>query len=218
MQKKEDIQKEIDRLKAVSPVDAGEAFVPILKAVKDFFDSDKELEQKIGECAFQLAFNYEYRNTVYNNQENMPTFSEKYPPGYKDVRDLFTGGGVWEEIASVPEEVFVAAFIYTTPGGDMSNSDTSEVTTPVNPYLDDWTKRIEAARAAIVPSLNVINDFCEATATANGLAIYFEEHGGIASAPKRKEIAERVYIKGGYLEIIQTYALSVYIPSYINKI
>lgn len=218
MQKKEDIQKEIARLKAVSPADAGEAFVPILEAVEEFFTTDKELERKIGECAFQLAFNYEYRNTVYKNQKDMSTFSEDCPPGYDDVRDLFAGGGVWEEMRAMQENVFAAAFVYGAAGGNVSNSDTIGTATPTNPYLDDWTARIKAERAAVVPSLNAINDFCEAAATNNGLAVYFEEHGGIVSAPTRRESAKRVYITGGYLEIIQTYALAVHIPSYIGEL
>lgn len=217
MQKKEDIQREIARLKAVSPADAGETFAPILEAVEEFFTPEKELEQKIGECAFQVAFNYEYRNTAYKNQESMPKFSEDFPPGYEDVRELFAGGGVWEEMAAMQEDVFAAAFVYGPAGGNVSKSDTTEAATPTNPYLDDWTGRIKAARAAVIPGLNAINEFCEAAATRYGAAVHFEEHGGIVSAPTRRETADRVYIAGGYLEVIQTYGLAVHIPSYMKE-
>ena len=217
MRKKEDIQREIARLKAVSPADAGETFAPILEAVEAFFTPDKELEQEIGACAFQVAFNYEYRNTVYKNQENMPKFSKDLPPGYEDVRELFTAGGVWEEIEAMPEDVFAAAFILPAAGGNVSKLDTSGTGAATNPYLDDWAARITAARAAVVPGLKIINDFCEGAATNNGLAVHFEEHGGIVSAPTRRETADRVYIAGGYLEVIQTYGLAVHIPSYMQE-
>lgn len=218
MQKKENILKEIARLRAASPAEGQEAFAPILEAVEGFFTPDTELEQEVGACAFQVAFNYEYRNTIYKNQENMPTFSEDFPPGYEDVRELFAGGGVWEEIAAMPEDVFAAAFILPAAGGNVSDSDTSGTGAATNPYLDDWAARIAAERAAVVTGLKAINDFCEAAATNNGLAVYFEEHGGIVSAPTRRETAKRVYIAGGYLEVIQTYGLTVHIPSYVDEL
>lgn len=218
MQKKEDILKEIARLRAASPAEAGGAFTPILEAVEGFFAPDKELEQEIGECALQVAFNYEYRSTIYKNQENMPKFSEDLPPGYEDVRELFTAGGVWEEIKGMPEDVFAAAFILQEAGGNVSNLDTSGTGAATNPYLDDWAARIKAARAAVIQGLKNINQFCEAEVTRYSAAVYFEEHGGIVSTPNRREKAERVYIAGGYLEVIQTYGLNTHIPSYYRGI
>ena len=99
-------------------------------------------------------------------------------------------------------------------GGDSEGGETAE---PENPYLEDWAARVEAARAAIIPGLKAISDYCEQGAATFGMAMYFEEPGDLVSAPTRPETAERVYIAGGYLALIRAYGLPVYIPSYIRE-
>lgn len=136
---------------------------------------------------------------------------KNFPIGYEDVRVLFEAGGVWKEIEAMQDGTFVKAFKYEAP-------ETGSEEVAVNPFLEDWTARIEAARAEIVPGLQAIIDFCENGATNNGLAVYFEEHGQLVSAPTRRETAKRVYIIGGYMEIIQTYGLDVHIPSYYQGV
>ena len=211
MKKKEEILQDIERLKAASPNAGRDKFLPLEEAVEEYFAPQEGMESIIGECAYQMAFNYEYRNTVFVNQERMKKFSEDYPKGYEDVRDLFDGGGVWDELAEMPEDRFAAAFQSV-----VSDSDTGG-TTLTNHYLVEWAARVSESRAAIIPALEEIKNFCEADATNHGLAVYFEEHGGIASAPTHREIAERVFAAGGYAEVILTYNLSdVHIPTYIN--
>ena len=73
--RKQDVIEHIDRLKAASPAKVLAAFDPLEEAVEAFFTKDVELERAIGETLYQVAFNYEYRNTVYEHQEIMPSFS-----------------------------------------------------------------------------------------------------------------------------------------------
>ena len=102
--RKQDVMEHIARLKAASPAKVLAAFEPLEEAVEAFFTKDVELERAIGETLYQVAFNYEYRNTVYEHQEVMPAFGTDYPKGYEDARDLFDGGGAWEEMASIPAD------------------------------------------------------------------------------------------------------------------
>ena len=213
MWKKEEILQNIERLKAASPNARREYFTPLEQAVEEYFTPQEGLGRMIGECAYQMAYNYEYRHTVFAHQELMRKFSEDYPRGYEDVRDLFDGGGVWNELSEMPEDKFAAAFQYIPP---VSDSDTSGAAM-INPYLAEWAARVSDSRAAILPALEAINDFCEVDATNHGLTVYFEEHGGIISAPTHREIAERVFSAGGYAEVIRTYNLpDVHIPTYIS--
>ena len=219
MRTKEEIVELIERIKEESPEEAMEAFAPLDDAVAAYFVKMADLEESVGDCTFQVALNYEYRNTVFVHQEYMPSFSTNYPKGYEDVRDLFDGGGAWQEIEEIDIETFVDAFVFPAAEGEASESDTGgegEEETVKNPYIDDWAARIEASREAIVPRLKAISAFCESDATNNGLAVYFEKHGGIESAPKRRETADRVYVTGGYKEVIEAYGLNVHIQSYLR--
>ncbi len=214
MWKKEEVLQNIERLKAASPDTGRECFEQLEQAVEEYFTPQEGLERLIGECAYQMAYNYEYRHTVFAHQELMRKFSENYPKGYEDVRDLFDGGGVWEELAEMPEDKFVAAFQLTPL--TVSESDTGGASM-TNSYIAEWAARVSDSRAAILPALEAINDFCEVDATNHGLTVFFEEHGGIVSVPTHKEIAERVFAAGGYAEVIRTYNLSdVHIPTYIS--
>ena len=215
MRKKEEILQDIERLKATSPNEGRECFKPLEQAVEEYFTPPEGLEKIVGECAYQVAYNYEYRNTIFAHQECMRKFGEEYPKGYEDVRAIFDGGGVWDELAEMPEDIFAAAFQCANPS--VSDSDTGDATM-INPYLDEWAARVSASREEIIPALETINDFCEKDATNHGLAVYFEEHGGIVSAPTHTEIAERVFATGGYAEVIHAYNLNdIHIPTYIDK-
>lgn len=210
---KETILQNIERLKAASPREGWDAFAPLVEAVEEYFTPQEGLERLIGECAYQMVYNYEYRNTVFANQKCMLKFNENYPKGYEDVRDIFDGDGVWKELEEVQEDSFAAAFQY--PPASVSDSDTGETIT--NPYIDEWVVRVNTSRANIIPSLEQINAFCEADATNYGLAVYFEEHGETISAPTHKEIAEHVFVARGYADIIRTYGFTMHIPSYIEN-
>lgn len=228
MRTKEEIMEAVGRLKEASPEEGMEVFAPLEEAVTAYYTASGELGQTVGECAFQVALNQEYRNTIFAHQERMPTFSSNFPKGYKDVRDLFDGGGTWQEIEEIDEQTFVDAFEFPAGAeegdgaGGASESDTGsdgeggEEEKVRNPYIEDWTARVEASREAIVPGLKAIIAFCESGATKMGMAVYFEEHGEIESAPKRRETADRIYITGGYKEVIEVYGLDVFIPSYLR--
>lgn len=203
MRTRKDIEDCISRLKAASPAMARAAFEPLEEAVEAFFTKDAELEQAIGESLYLMAFDQEYRNTVYKNKELMPALRTDFPAGYEDVRDLFDGGGAWEEMASIQTEAFVRTFVVM---GE----------TAFNPYIQAWIERIQDARESIVPALRDIIAFCESGAANNGLAVYFEEHGGIVSAPDRKETGRRIYVAGGYQEIIAMYGLDIHVPSWLR--
>lgn len=229
MRTKEEIIEAIGRLKEASPEEGMEVFAPLEEAVTAYYTASGELGQTVGECAFQVALNQEYRNTIFVHQERMPTFSSNFPKGYKDVRELFDGGGAWQEIEEIDEQTFVDAFEFPAGAaegdgeGGASESDTGgddgeggEEEKVRNPYIEDWTARVEASREAIVPGLKAIIAFCESNAINQGLAVYFEEHGGIKSALKHRKIADIIYITGGYKEIIEIYNLDVFIPSYLR--
>ena len=175
---------------------------PLEEAVASFFAKDSELEQAVSDALYQQVFDYEYRNTVHKHQELLPAPSMDFPAGYADVRELLSGEGVWQDMASVQTETFVGAFVFSSSSA-------------FNPFIHGWVERIQSARAGIVPALGAISAFCESGATQNGIAIHFEEHGGIVSAPTKRETGESIYLDHGYLDIITLYGLDVHIPSWL---
>ena len=81
--------------------------------------------------------------------------------------------------------------------------------------LLDWTERLKEATAERLANLEAINAFCENDATNNGIAVYFEQPV-LMSQPDRRKIAKKVYIDGGYLEIIKAFGFGTHIPSYLK--
>ena len=191
---KEKILERTEHLKRISPSEAQGQFPTLEDAINAYFEPTTELEQLVGACVFQVAYNIEYRETEYEKPEVMPKFSEDLPKGYSDVRVLFDGGGVFDEMEEVPDDEFLGNY---------------------DVLLLDWTERLKEATAERLANLEAINAFCENDATNNGIAVYFEQPV-LMSQPDRRKIAKKVYIDGGYLEIIKTFGFGTHIPSYLK--
>ena len=79
-----------------------------------------------------------------------------------------------------------------------------------------WAAALNEARAGEIAALEAISSFCEGGSYNAGLAQYFEDPGKVVEAPKPAEIADRVYISGGFKDIIETFGLDVHIPTSVR--
>lgn len=184
-------------------------FTPVTETVAAYFTQDKAaLTHDIQYTINQLILDLTNRHTVYEHQELLPTLPTNYPAGYDDVRDVFTANGVLEEILSIDAAAFNNAYTYNSTGTQQ---------TPIsNHYLTTWQKNIAAARSSELSALSAIASFCESGSYNAGLAMFFESLGRIVSAMSSAEIAKRIYISGGYKEIIERFGLDVHIASAVK--
>lgn len=204
----------IAALQKESPESAAALFQPVEKALTAYYTGGAVLEQAVKYCINQLILDTNQRRTVYEHQDVLPKLPTNYPAGYADIRDLFTGGGCLAELATIKADDFVSAFTYETTGTGSGRPAVS--TAKSNTYLTKWAADLSGARAEELAAIEAISSFCEGGSYNAGLAQYFEDHGGIVEAPKTAEIADRVYISGGFKDIIETFGLDIHIPTSVR--
>lgn len=188
MRTKQEILEKICRMKEEASSDLG-LFGQLEKAVKTYFDPT-DLQEAVAGCVYQMAFNYEYRNTVYQNMESLPAFrTDNFPTGFRDVGELLHPD-VWEEIMDAKPDF------------------------PL-PSLGEWAARIGEARESLLQGLEAIDCYCEQDAVNYGLAVKFAEPGQMISGTSKKETAEYVYLKCGYLKLIRGFDLDVHVPDFL---
>ena len=223
MHQKSDILARIAALESLSPSPSlsAEEFSAVRAAVEDFYTAPAGMADLVAETIHHVGMDRYYRETVYENQNLVPPF----PPvaslaGYDDVRTLFDGNGVFAAMMDIADATFQEAFTMVAPeGGGESGSDAEGGTpTLTNPYLVEWAAAIPAAKASALSKLQVLSDACGNGTLNYGIAQMFEQLGQLVRMPEREEIAEKVYISGGFKELIQAYALDVLIPSYVEDV
>lgn len=203
MRTKVEILDQLDLLRTSYEQDVDKLFEPVIVAVEEYFAGDEKLTHDVHYTIHHLAQDLILRETVYEKQELMPPFPENYPVGYEDVRDLFIGGGSFEEIMAMDVDVFNGAYVFEEPSQPPIS----------NPYLDGWLAKLEAAREQELTGLETISSFCESTGYNCGLAQFFEQMGDMISSPELDGVAQRIYNAGGYKEIIHAFGINVYIPT-----
>ncbi|MBR1760251.1 MAG: hypothetical protein IJ741_03625 [Schwartzia sp.] len=223
MRTKSEILARLEELKN-DRADVDELFAPVIAKIEKYFVGDSQLTHDVQYTLHQLAQDIMNRKTIYENQSRMPSFPTNYPKGYEDVRDLFVGGGAFEEIMAVSIEDFEAAYVYEPPedeggggeesagtGGDGGSGENLPPSS--NTLLDAWLGMVGAAREGELSGLGAIAGFCEGGGYNGGLAMLFEELGEVISSIGKPELAKRIYVSGGYREVIETFGLNVYIAS-----
>lgn len=185
-------------------------FTPASTAVTTYFTQGKEkLTHDIQYTICQLMLDIQNRKTVYEHQNLIPVAPTNYQAGYEDVRTLFTAGGTLESILSIDADTFSKGYAYA--------AGTEKTAAPIsNSYLDKWKTAIDSARSNELAGLAAISSFCEAGSYNTGLASFFESLGKVVSSIGKDELAQRVYITGGYKEIIQRFGIDVHIPTSVR--
>ena len=201
-------------LKEKSPESAAGLFEPVEAALTAYYTGGTALEQAVKYCINQLILDTNQRRTVYEHQDVLPKLPTNYPAGYADAREIFTGGDCLTELSTIKADDFVSHFVYEPTGA--GSGQTAASTPQRNVYLMIWAAALNEARAGEIAALEAISSFCEGGSYNAGLAQYFEDPGKVVEAPKPAEIADRVYISGGFKDIIETFGLDVHIPTSVR--
>lgn len=146
----------------------------------------------------------DFANTLISDiNYNPPIFkpSSPYPDGYHDYWDLFNMNGLASAILGYATSYFYQGCI-TTPSGTTSN-------------LQSAINAANNAESAEVTKRGALINFVRQYPQANSL-IFLTENFTITGAPKSKsDTGIIIYNTKHAKEIIQSYGLDIYIPSYI---
>lgn len=210
MRTKSEILSRLDELRQ-NRDDVSELFAPVIEAVEQYFTGDGELMHDVQYTLHQVVRDAISRSIVYEKQNLLPPAGTDYPPGYEDVRGIFTGGGAFEEIMDVDIEAFNVAYSTEAP----SEADETAEPQLVNEYLASWLAKLQSARSEELTALGKLSAFCESGGWNSGLVQLFEPLGEIVSTVPLDDLAKQIYGNKGYKEIIEAFGLDVYIPSII---
>lgn len=199
MHTKSEMFSKLNELKEIR-AGTGELFTPVVELVKSYFEEISQLTHDLQYTLHQIIQDAISRSTIYENQSAMPSIQTNYPTGYLDVRKVFIGDDIFNEILSVTREKFDSAY-------------TEEVPPESNRYLDKWIAELKEARAKELKSLGTIADFCESNEWNRGLAQLFESVGEIVSTESLDVLAKQIFVDRGYKEMIESFNLKIYIPT-----
>ena len=183
-------------------------FAPVRAAVTDYFKPhDEKLTAAVQYTLHQRALDLINRATVYEHQALLPPPPTNFPLGYAIVTVLFTGGGAVPEMCSISVEKFNKGY-----------QDISGLLPPKsNKHLTKWAELLGAARAGEFSALSVIASFCESGSYNAGIAMLFENLGGIVKSIGKEELAKEIYRDCGYLDVIRAFGLNVHIPTCMKE-
>lgn len=146
----------------------------------------------------------DFANTLINDINYNPPINKPslpYPDGYNDYWDLFNMNGLASAILGYATSYFYQGCI-TTPSGTTSN-------------LQSAIIAANNAESAEVTKRQALITFVRQFPQANSL-IFLTENFTITGAPKSKsDTGIIIYSTKHAKEIIQSYGLDIYIPSYI---
>ena len=183
-------------------------FAPVRAAVADYFrPGDEKLTASVQYTLHQLSLDLMNRATVYEHQALLPPLPTNFPLGYALITDVFTGGGAVPEMCSISVEKFNKGY-----------QDISGLLPPEsNTHLTKWAELLGAARAGELSALSVIASFCESGSYNAGIAMLFENLGGIVKSIGKEELAREIYRDCGYLDVIQAFGLNVHVPTCMKE-
>ena len=217
---KDEILVRIEELQGVSPEGTDDLFAELRAAVDAFFVGGSGLGEAVKETIQHLSMDIYERQTRYEHQELLPPFPTPYPAGYEDVTVLFDAAGAWDDILTIDINTFPDTFIEVPAeggeeGGDSGGGGESGMTWE-NPTMEDWTARITAAKDSSVDKVIALGEWCGNSTGNYCIAQIFEDLGVRTNVPSQTELADRVYISGGFKAVIDMFHLDVHVPSYLK--
>ena len=216
MRTKTEILAWIVELESVSPEGTDDLFTALRTAVNAYFAGGAGLAEAVKETIQHLSMDLYERQTRYEHQELLPAFPTSYPAGYEDVTTLFDAAGAWEEMLAVDLDTFPATFIKPAEEDGEDGDGEKVAATWQNPIMEEWTARITTAKDSAVGAVKALGEWCGNSTGNYSIAQIFEDLGVRTSVPIQTELAERVYISGGFKAVIDMFHLDVHVPSYLK--
>lgn len=142
-----------------------------------------------------------------------PAIPTNYPPGYSDLTSLFDGNGVLTEILNMDAEEFMQGFPVETV---MDETGGSSIIVLTNPIIAVWTEKLNSAHSAEVSKIQNINAWIEEYSFGRELISLFEDRGKVTMTKGKTDFAKNIYIDMKVKEVIETFGLDVWIPTYLR--
>lgn len=218
MLQKAEILARISHLEEISPVEAGDLFSPLRAAVEAFFAPDSTMNHDVSYTIERVGMDYINRNIVFEHKERLPSFNMSFPQGYHKIGDIFDAKGAFVEIMNIEDDPFVDAFYEEAAEGEAGEGEEGGGD-PVllHDGIASWVERIESGKSDALAKMKTLADFCESGSSGFTLANFFEDLGQPTHVPDNKEAARKVYREIGWQEIIDTFGLNVFVPSYLKE-
>ncbi len=202
MHRQAELLDKLAYLKAESHQDSDELFLPIENAIANYFQYDGMLEYEVLYCIHQMANDLINRATAYEKSTYAPKYPQDFPQGYEDITDIFVGGGAFLAIKTITLTEFLQGFDSLLP----------EVSPTENSFLLAWEKQINSARGLEISAIKAVSSFCDSAGLSSGLNLRFEDLGAVEVNITQKTLVERIYITGGFKELVEAMKLDVHIP------
>ena len=194
---------------------AKELFDELEETLKNYFNRDAEFELQVNKTLDKVVADTFHQNVEYEHQElidiwKIPRGSS--PTGYNNVAELFNGAESFDEIMSVSDKDFKEAFYR------IENDDGSLSYKYGNDYLESWIESLNSAIKKELAGLKSIMQYCANRSYNVEWAILFEEHGKNINPQPVRYFAKEIFVTKGYSELIETFNLNIYRPSYISDL
>ena len=211
-----EMNKRLDYLRKISAHKALEFFSELEESIKNYFSRDFEFELQVNKTLDKVIADTFYQSIEYEHQELIDKWkppNTEAPIGYDNVLKLFKGDEVFEEIMTVTDKDFKAAF-YRIENYDSG----SFITKYGNNYLDKWIGMLNSAVGTEIAGLNAIMQYCTNRSYNVAWAILFEEHGKNINSHPVKYFAKDIFVAKGYSQLIEIFNLNIYRPSYMKEL
>lgn len=180
-------------------------FTPLISAANTYYGDKSAVGTALEDVVKYMYNDISRRTTVYEHQfdAQLPT---NFPVGYEDIRACFANP---EEVMTVSEETFYAAFVFgpdpvTGVTGPQSNS-----------YIDSWTALLTSGVTDDLANVKTLADWCCNSGGSADVIDLVEDKGNEVFSLSREEIVSQIYIDKNLLAVIDVFRLSTYVPSYL---
>lgn len=213
----DDVTKKLDEFKSYSvaenpefEIEYSDLMQPLYDAVEFYFSTIPEgMKSALENYVHETYCDTFSRGVKYENpiDANLPT---DFPDGYNDIRTCFYA---FESLMSTTPEEFFDAWVSSTPSAPTVGE--SEPTS--NPLIEDWIAEIESAPNEDVSRVKAVSAWCANAAGSYNMINLLEDQGLLIEAPETKDVAQKIYIDRGLLEVITSRDYPVYIPTYLRS-
>lgn len=211
-----DVTKKLDEFKAYCVTEKPEYKTKYAEIMQPLYDSVETYFNTVPDGMKSALENYVHetfcdtfsRGVKYEKpiEADLPT---DFPEGYNDVRTCFYA---FESLMGTTPASFFDAWVSSVPAA--ATGGTSEPTS--NALIDEWIPEIEAAPSEDVKRVKAVSSWCANSAGSCNMINLLEDQGLLIDAPDTKEVAKKIYLDRGLLEVIQVKGYPVYVPTYIR--
>lgn len=218
MHSKTEIFAKLDSLLAYSQAtdpDHASEFVPFINSFKSavtaYFEADRNSwAETVRDYRYCMFSDLLARGSTIETPHDLGLRTD-YPTGYTDVRDLF----YTFPVMSCTDAQFFNAWVMGVP--DTAEDETTEPTPIVisNSLLTEWTTDLVNEPLNEYERLKALVTWLDSSLSTQEGVTFWEKDYTVKESPPTGLIAHELFIERGFKEVIQTFGLTEYIPSYV---